>query len=475
MKCEIKIGKKRKRIINKNIYGHFIEHLKRCIYGGIYEENSSLSDENGFRKDVLGAIKKLNVPVLRWPGGNFASNYHFLDGIGPKEKRPKKLDTAWMAEDNNHFGTEEFLKYCEIIKAQPYICLNFGTGTLDEALGWVEYCNYDGNTYYADIRRKYGKEKPHKVKYWGLGNEIYGKWQHGYCEVDQYAEKARQCSQFIKKIDPEIKTIAVGADNPDWDINVIKIAGETIDYISIHAYFSSDDYFTIAGLPYYVDKRMDILESSIKVGENYIKREKPIEIAFDEWNIWRKPLDDEENYKLSDGIFACGFFHILQKHCERVTMANLAQLVNVLGAIQTKGKGVILTPIYYAFYLYSNNTGDFLLDSEVKVEKYNFQYRNEKIENVPFIDVSATEDEKNIYVAVINRNTEKVDGKIEIENNFKKEGKILTMTGNSPEAINTTEKQEVEIMEENFKKFSDKLNYSFLPYSTTILKIEKNG
>ncbi|HOV21601.1 MAG TPA: alpha-L-arabinofuranosidase C-terminal domain-containing protein, partial [bacterium] len=148
---------------------------------------------------------------------------------------------------------------------------------------------------------------------------------------------------------------------------------------------------------------------------------------------------------------------------------------NVLGAIQTKGKGVILTPIYYAFYLYSNNTGDFLLDSEVKVEKYNFQYRNEKIENVPFIDVSATEDEKNIYVAVINRNTEKVDGKIEIENNFKKEGKILTMTGNSPEAINTTEKQEVEIMEENFKKFSDKLNYSFLPYSTTILKIEKNG
>jgi len=367
------------------------------------------------------------------------------------------------------------LKYCEIIKAQPYICLNFGTGTLDEALGWVEYCNYDGNTYYADIRRKYGKEKPHKVKYWGLGNEIYGKWQHGYCEVDQYAEKARQCSQFIKKIDPEIKTIAVGADNPDWDINVIKIAGETIDYISIHAYFSSDDYFTIAGLPYYVDKRLYILESSIKVGENYIKREKPIEIAFDEWNIWRKPLDDEENYKLSDGIFACGFFHILQKHCERVTMANLAQLVNVLGAIQTKGKGVILTPIYYAFYLYSNNTGDFLLDSEVKVEKYNFQYRNEKIENVPFIDVSATEDEKNIYVAVINRNTEKVDGKIEIENNFKKEGKILTMTGNSPEAINTTEKQEVEIMEENFKKFSDKLNYSFLPYSTTILKIEKNG
>jgi len=474
MKSKIKIRKKKAGKIDRNIYGHFIEHLKRCIYGGIYEENSSLSDENGFRKDVLQAIKKLNVPVLRWPGGNFASNYHWLDGIGPKEKRQKKLDTVWMAEDNNHFGTEEFIKYCRLIGAEPYICLNFGTGTLDEALGWVEYCNYDGDTYYANLRRKNRSEKPHRVKYWGLGNEIYGKWQHGYCSAKEYAAKAREYAHFIKKIDPEIKTIAVGADNPDWDIEVIKTAGEKIDYISIHTYFSSNDYLTVAGLPYFVDRRLKLLEASIEAGESYIKKEKKIEIAYDEWNMWRKKLDDEENYNLSDGLFASGVFHILHKHPKRVTMANLAQLVNVLGAIQTKGKKIILTPIYYAFLLYSNNTGNYLLESNVESEKYNFQYQDKKIENVPFIDVSATEDDKNIYVSVINRKEKKEEVKIEIEKKVKTEGEILILTGKKPTAVNTTEKEEVKIEKENYNKFSQKFNFTFSPHSATILKIEKN-
>lgn len=473
MKCEIKIRNEVKGEIDRNIYGHFIEHLKRCVYGGIFEEDSPLSDENGFRKDVLEAVKKLNVPVLRWPGGNFASNYHWLDGIGPKEKRPKKLDTAWMAEDNNHFGTEEFLKYCRLVRTEPYICLNLGTGTLEEALGWVEYCNYDGGTYFANLRRKNGQEKPHKVKYWGLGNEIYGRWQHGHCSAKEYAAKAREYSHFIKKIDPEIKTIAVGADNPDWDIEVIKTAGEEIDYISIHFYSRETDYFKVVGLPYYIDKRLNLLESSILIGESYIKREKPIEIAFDEWNMWRKELDEEENYTLFDGLFACGFFHILHRHCKRVTMANLAQLVNLLGAIHTTKDKILLTPIYYAFLLYSNNTGKFLLDSAVKSEKYEFEYNDEKIKDVPFVDVSATEDEKNIYIAVINRDTKKTDGKIEIEKKVKKKGEILTMTGKSPEVMNTIKKEEVKIEKENYNNFSEKFNFVFPPHSVTILKIEK--
>lgn len=244
-------------------------------------------------------LKKINIPVLRWPGGNFASNYHWIDGIGPKEKRPKKIDTAWLdiwgklAEDTNHYGTDEFLKYCEKIKAEPYICLNFGTETLDEAIAWVEYTNYDGDTYYANLKRKNGREKPYKVKYWGLGNEIYGKWQHGHTSSTEYAEKAREYSQFIKKIDPEIKTIACGANNPDWDLEVIKRAGDLIDYISIHMYFSPkrDQHYKIVSLPYYVDKRLSLLESVIEVGESYLKREKQIEIAFDEWNIWREKTD----------------------------------------------------------------------------------------------------------------------------------------------------------------------------------------
>lgn len=351
----------RKKIgeIDRKIYGHFIEHLGRCIYGGIYEENSDLSDENSFRKDVLEVIKKLNIPVLRWPGGNFASNYHWLDGIGPKEKRPKKLDTAWMAEDNNHFGTDEFIKYCRIIKTEPYICLNFGTGTLEEALAWVEYCNYPGNTYYSNLRKKNGNENPFKVKYWGLGNEIYGKWQHGYTKADTYGEKAREYAQFIKKIDPEIQTISVGADNPEWDLEVIKKCGDIIDFISLHIYVSSgyDEHYKTVALPYFIEKRISILESVIEIGKSYTGKDKEIKIAFDEWNIWGRKHEESGDYNLSDGLFACGVFHILQRHCKTVKMANLAQLVNVLGAIKTSKDGLYLTPIYYAFLLYSNNTG----------------------------------------------------------------------------------------------------------------------
>lgn len=477
MEAKIKINPEKKiGKINRNIYGHFIEHLGRCIYGGIYEENSKLSDENFFRKDVLEAIKKIKVPVLRWPGGNFASNYHWIDGIGPKEKRPKKLDTAWMGEDNNHFGTDEFLKYCKLIGAEPYICLNFGTGTLEEALAWVEYCNYDGDTFYANLRKKYKNEKPYKVKYWGLGNEIYGRWQHGYCTAEEYANKAREYSQFIKKIDPTIKTIAVGANEPDWDRKVIKIAGEIIDYISIHMYFTPSNYYETVGLPYFIDERIKLLEQVIEIEENNLKRENPIEIAFDEWNIWRKPVFEEENYFLADGLFACGVFHILHRHCKRVTMANLAQLVNILGAIHTEKEGLILTPLYYAFLLYANNTGEFLIDSSAESETYSISYNGKDIKNIPYLDTSVTGEDNILYIAVINRHKEeKIKTHISIEKcELKQKAEITFLTGNSPEAFNTIVKENVKVENSKFEIHGNAFEYEFPPFSATIIKIEKN-
>jgi len=427
----------------------------------------------------MEAIKKLKVPVLRWPGGNFASNYHWLDGIGAKEKRPKKLDTAWvhiwgrLAEDTNHFGTDEFLKYCEMIGAEPYICLNLGTGTLDEALGWVEYCNYDGDTYYANLRR----EKPYKVKYWELGNELYGKWQHVYCNPTEYGEKAREYSTFIKKIDPDIKTIAVGANNPEWDLEVIKKAGEKIDYISIHMYFSppKKKHYKIVALPYYVDKRLELLESVIEVGESYIKRGRPIEIAFDEWNIWREPLTAEENYTLSDCLFACGFFHILHKHCRRVTMANLAQLVNILGAIRTTENSMVLTTLYYAFYLYSNNTGKYLIESQVEVESFDEEYGEEKIKNVPYLDVSVTSDKESLYIAGINRHlSESVIAEIIVSDISVKENvNIFFISGDKPELTNTEGKETIKVKNKKIEISGNKFFYEFPPLSVTILKLRK--
>src|SRR6201996_3321296 len=165
--------------IDRKVFGGFVEHLGRCVYGGLYEEGSPLSDERGFREDVLSLLRDLRLGTLRWPGGNFASNYHWQDGIGPKDARPRRPELAWGGEEPNRFGTDEFLAYCAELGTEPYICLNMGTGTLEEALAWVEYCNSAGNTYWANRRREDGRDEPYRVSYWGLGNEMYGPWQGG--------------------------------------------------------------------------------------------------------------------------------------------------------------------------------------------------------------------------------------------------------------------------------------------------------
>ncbi len=167
-------------VIDPKMYGMFIEHLGRCIYGGIYEAGSPLSDEHGFRQDVLEAVRRLRPPLLRWPGGNFVSNYHWLDGVGPKERRPVRAELAWNTTETNQVGTNEFMQYCRLLNTEPYLCVNLGTGTIEEAANWVEYCNRPVGTSYADLRAEHGYTEPHKVTYWGLGNELYGDWQIGH-------------------------------------------------------------------------------------------------------------------------------------------------------------------------------------------------------------------------------------------------------------------------------------------------------
>ena len=201
----------------------FVEHLGRCIYGGLFEEGSPLSDERGFRRDVLEAVRPLRVPILRWPGGNFVSGYHWLDGVGPRAERPRRVDLAWFAEESNRFGTDEFLQYCRAINTEPYICVNMGSGTMDEAQAWVEYANSTGNTHWANLRRKHGYRDPHRVKYWGLGNEMYGGWQIGALEAHEYVKKARAFAMVMKRMDPSIVLVGCGQNgwNP-WDQVVLE-------------------------------------------------------------------------------------------------------------------------------------------------------------------------------------------------------------------------------------------------------------
>jgi alpha-N-arabinofuranosidase len=237
--------------VDRRSFSGFIEHLGRCIYGGIFDEGSPLADERGFRTDVLDALRPFQMPVLRWPGGNFVSGYHWLDGVGPRDERPRKSELAWLAEESNRFGTDEFIEYCRVLDTEPYICVNMGTGTIDEAQAWVEYCNGTGNTHRANLRRKNGHEEPYNVRYWGLGNELYGGWQLGAATADDYVKKAREFAKVMKLTDPSIELISCGKDGwSDWDRVVIDGLAPIVDYHSIHIYTGSSDYYSNVFAPH---------------------------------------------------------------------------------------------------------------------------------------------------------------------------------------------------------------------------------
>jgi len=216
--------------LDRNVFGGFIEHLGRCIYGGIYDEGSPAADANGFRKDVLALLRDLRLGVLRWPGGNFVSNYHWADGIGPKDTRPRRPELAWGAEESNRFGTSEFLGYCAELGTEPYICLNMGTGSLEEALAWIEYCNGTGQTYWAQRRRENGHPAPYGVRYWGLGNEMYGDWQVGALSAEEYVRTATRWARAIKRLDPGAVLVSCGMNGwNDWDRVVIDGLAPLVD------------------------------------------------------------------------------------------------------------------------------------------------------------------------------------------------------------------------------------------------------
>ena len=273
--------------LDRRVFGGFIEHLGRCIYGGVFDEGSPLSDERGYRRDVLEAAKDLRIPILRWPGGNFVSGYHWTDGIGPREERPRKTELAWFSEESNRFGTDEFIEYCRLMGAEPYICVNMGTGTMDEAQAWVEYCNGTGDTYWANLRRANGHEEPYNVKYWGLGNEMYGEWQIGALSAEDYVRKAREFAKVMRWTDPSIELVGCGLSGlTDWDRVVIEGLAPFVDYHSIHIYTGSDDYWSNVLAPHQADRALRTTRAMIERARYERRVEHPIHVAYDEWNVW---------------------------------------------------------------------------------------------------------------------------------------------------------------------------------------------
>ncbi len=415
--------------LDRKVFGSFIEHLGRSVYGGVYEPGSKLADANGFRKDVLEAVKKLQVPVIRYPGGNFVSGYNWLDGVGPKDKRPVVLDKAWNTIEPNQFGTNEFMEWCRAVNSEPLMGMNLGTGTAEMAAALVEYCNMEKGTRWSDLRRQHGVEKPHNVKWWCLGNEMDGPWQIGHMTSREYGRKARDCANQMRMVDPSVQLIACGSSGPgmatylEWDREMLEECYDLVDGISLHCYYRNDAEETGAAgdtsrfLSFNLEMENQIAEV---VGVcDYVRARKrsrkKLWLSFDEWNVWyrarggdgqrqRAPKLLEEVYNLEDALLVGGFLNSLMRSAERVHVACLAQLVNVIAPITTNPDGLFLHSIYYPYAWALQCARGEVLD--LAVESPTYAVRG--ISPVPYIDASATmEKDGSVSVFILNRDLEK--------------------------------------------------------------------
>ncbi|HEY3873790.1 MAG TPA: alpha-L-arabinofuranosidase C-terminal domain-containing protein [Actinocrinis sp.] len=351
--------------LDRKVFGGFVEHLGRCIYGGLYDEGSGLADAEGFRTDVLELLSPLRMGVLRWPGGNFVSNYHWADGVGPKDARPRRPELAWGSEESNRFGTDEFLRYCSVLGTDPYICLNMGTGTLEEALAWVEYCNGAGNTEWARRRAANGHPEPYGVTCWGLGNEMYGAWQVGALSAEEYVATATRWARAIRMLDPSAKLVSCGMNGwNDWDRTVIDGMAGVVDLHSLHIYTGADDYWTNVLQPHQAERAIRCARGLIERAAYVQKLDRVPRIAYDEWNVWFRTEDGtlEERYNFADALAVGTYLNIFVRNCAWVRMANLAQMVNAIAPIVTTPEAVAVQPIYYPVLLHAQAALDYAVD-----------------------------------------------------------------------------------------------------------------
>jgi alpha-N-arabinofuranosidase len=486
--------------VDKKLYGNFVEHLGRCVYGGIYEENSPLSDERGFRKDVLEAVKGLNVTIARYPGGNFVSNYHWQDGIGPKDQRPPRMELAWARLETNRFGTDEFIQYAREIGTEPYFSVNMGTGTIEEAQQWVEYCNVKEGPYFAELRKKNGFTEPHNVTYWSLGNEMDGFWQMGHLNAEDYAKKAREAAKLMKLTSPSIKLVAAGssnyrpnADPNEWNAAILHELRDVVDYLALHMYVGnpSDNYYNYLSTPLVLEERTKVVKGLIdREMENADRGDRdPIYIAWDEYNSWYRARTDEtmagtraleEHYNLEDALVIAGFLNAFIRNADIVKMANMAQLVNVIAPIFTNETGLFKQTIYYPLQLFAQNVHGTSLDLFVDCETYATEEffiglgeSTTKQDKVPYLDVSASYLNDEVIINVVNRHKDKAIATdiISQSGNFDGDVQVVEVNGPDTKATNDFGKTNVETKQKAaIKTKGNVLTYGFPPHSFTQLK-----
>ncbi|MGC8742691.1 MAG: alpha-N-arabinofuranosidase [Verrucomicrobiia bacterium] len=461
--------------INKNIYGHFSEHLGRCVYEGYWVgEDSPIPNVRGIRKDVVEALKKIKIPVLRWPGGCFADEYHWMDGIGPRDKRPKMINTHWGGVvENNHFGTHEFLDLCEQLGCEPYICGNVGSGTVKELSDWVDYVNSEaGTTPMAELREKNGRKEPWKVRYWGIGNENWG--CGGNMRPEYYADLYKRYATYVRnRGGTQPYKIACGPSSGDynWTEVLMREAGRRMNGLALHYYcgsgrrsrsatnFGEEDWHYLLRNALRIE---ELIQKHSAIMDKY-DPQKRVALIVDEWGTWHavepgtNPGFLYQQNTLRDALVAGATLNIFNRYCERVRMANIAQTINVLQAmILTKGEKMIVTPTYHVFEMYTVHHDATMLPTELTCEDYTFDNTP-----IPAINVSASRDSSGkIHVSLCNFNPNKA---IELECQIPDKkineisGRVLTAeamnahnTFENPENVKPAEFKDFKITEKGF-------------------------
>jgi alpha-N-arabinofuranosidase len=397
--------------VDPRLYGSFIEHLGRAVYGGIYEPGHPSADPGGFRQDVAELVRQLGVTMVRYPGGNFVSGYRWEDGVGPRAQRPRRLELAWRSTETNQVGINEFVDWCRLVGSEPLLAINLGTRGPEAAGALVEYCNHPGDTHWSDLRRRHGYAQPHRVRAWCLGNEMDGPWQIGRKTAEEYGRAACEAAKIMKWVDPTIELVACGSSGsgmptfPQWEATVLEHTYEHVDYISLHTYYGNRDGNTPRFLARSLD--MDRFIATVTATCDFVKAKKrspkTINLSYDEWNVWFHsnaadqaiqpwavaPSLLEDQYTFEDALVVGCMLITLLRHADRVKIACLAQLVNVIAPIMTENGGPAWRQtIYYPFYHAARYGRGSALDLRVSAPTY----PDEEFGAVPYLEAVATHD-----------------------------------------------------------------------------------
>lgn len=484
--------------IDPRIYGSFIEHIGRAVYGGIYEPAHPSSDKDGFRKDVLKLVKELDVPIVRYPGGNFVSGYDWEDGIGPKKKRPRRLDLAWRSIETNQVGINEFIQWCRKAKAEPMIAVNLGTRGADAARNLVEYCNFPKGTHWSDLRREHGFKEPHNIKVWCLGNEMDGPWQICSKTAVEYGRLAYETAKVMKWVDPTIELVACGSSGrnmptfPAWEETVLDHTYENVDYISLHTYYGNQKNDTRNFLAKSLDMDSFITTVISVCDKMKAKKQskKTLNLSFDEWNVWYHstgsiektepwqiaPPIVEDIYTFEDALLVGCMLITLLRHADRIKIACLAQLVNVIAPIMTiTGGGCWRQTTFYPFY----HTSRFGRGDALNVNLKSGCYDDNEFGSVPFVEAIATlyEENETITLFAVNRN---IDSDVVLEGDMRDFSKYrvmehITMTHSDIKAVNTVKAPKIVVPVSNGDaKITDgKLSARFQKLSWNVIRLKK--